>query len=163
MKKCLLLMLLAGMAAGLPAQSVPVYKLPDLDRRMRAAGDTLLLVNFWATWCKPCVEEMPFFERLNQEYASQQVKVLFVSLDFKSQLRTVERFVEKRGIRAEVVLLDEPDYNRWLNKISPHWQGSIPATLAVQPEHELRMFREQAFAWQELEAWANELLQISKD
>jgi hypothetical protein len=91
------------------------------------------------------------------------VKVLFVSLDFKSQLRTVERFVEKRGIRAEVVLLDEPDYNRWLNKISPHWQGSIPATLAVQPEHELRMFREQAFAWQELEAWANELLQISKD
>ena len=69
------------------AQEFAVYdSLPQLASRIQQAGNSTLVVNFWATWCKPCVEELPCFEELRKKYAEQNVQILLVSLDFKSQL-----------------------------------------------------------------------------
>ena len=157
MRKLLFLLLL--LPPALAAQQVPVWKLPTLQSRLAGAGDTLLIVNFWATWCKPCVEEMPYFEQINQTYAARGVKVLFVSLDFASRQKAVAAFVKNKGIRSEVVLLDEPDYNAWLDKISPDWQGSIPATLLLLPARSFRSFKEQSFTYAGLESWIKEALE----
>ncbi|TAE56038.1 MAG: TlpA family protein disulfide reductase [Bacteroidetes bacterium] len=152
---CLCLLL----ATAASAQQVREWKMPDLESRLAGAGDTLLIVNFWATWCRPCVEEIPHFEAINQKYAAQGVKVLFVSLDFPSQKKTVSKFIASRNMQAETVLLAETDYDAWMPKISPDWGGAIPATLIVRPAKGVRDFAGKSFTYAELETWVLELLQ----
>jgi len=106
-----------------------VYKVDRLLSRMNTK-DTVYVVNFWATWCKPCIEELPAFDSLLVLQNSKPVKIILVSLDFKEDLETkVKPFLLKRNIQAECVLLDEVNGNDFINKISPNWSGAIPATL----------------------------------
>ena len=96
-------------------------------------NDTLYIVNFWATWCKPCVAELPEFERIHTEYLGKPVKVILVSIDFREDLNTkLVPFLKKNKYTAEVVLLDEVDGNKFINKIDSTWTGAIPATLMRQ-------------------------------
>ncbi len=120
------LCLLAGM---LGAQTVSgVYKTGDLLKRL-SGRDTLYVANFWATWCKPCVQELPAFDSLYAETKNRPVKILLVSLDFKEDLdKKVNPFLKNKDIQAECVLLDEINGNDFINKISPQWSGAIPAT-----------------------------------
>src|SRR5215216_2909137 len=77
-------------------KKIPVYKIEDLLKRIENNSDTLYIVNFWATWCKPCVAELPDFEKINQEYKGQKVKVLFMSMDFKEDMKKrVIPFIKK--------------------------------------------------------------------
>lgn len=125
--KILALSLCIG-AATVAAQPA-VYRLPDLQKRI-SQPDTLYVVNFWATWCKPCVKELPAFDSLQVLHQSEAVKVLLVSLDFADQLESrVIPFIRRRGVECEVVLLDESDGNVFINAIHPEWSGAIPATL----------------------------------
>lgn len=114
----------------LSAQTVShVYKTADLLQRINKP-DTSYVVNFWATWCKPCIQELPAFDSLQVRSKGSRVKVLLVSLDFKEDLeKKVNPFLAGRHIQAECVLLDEVNGNDFINKISPGWSGSIPATL----------------------------------
>jgi hypothetical protein len=106
-----------------------VYKTDDLLARI-ARPDTFFVVNFWATWCKPCVEELPAFDSLQAMPHQPPVKVLLVCLDFKEELeKKVKPFLERHRLQAECVLLDEVNGNDFIDRISESWQGSIPATL----------------------------------
>ena len=109
---------------------IPVHDFEALSVLLNKNNDTTYVVNFWATWCKPCIKELPAFEKLNADYATQKVKVLLVSLDFPEKLESqVIPFIEKQNIKSEVVLLDDADANSWIPKVSPEWSGAIPATL----------------------------------
>lgn len=156
-------MLFACLALGslaVHAQRVNVMDYASFEKHLNAQGDTLVLYNFWATWCKPCIKEMPYFEQLAEAYADQPLKVVYVSLDFADQAQTlVEPFVKRKGIQSEVILLDAPNYNDWINKISPQWTGSIPASLLSMPSKGIHAFKEQAFEYEELEAWVASTLQ----
>lgn len=130
-------------AVGLKAQQIPAYKAEDLMARISANADTLYVVNFWATWCGPCVKELPEFNTLQQAYAGKPVKVLLVSLDFKDAYpHKLESFIKKKKLPHEVVWLNETDANTFIPKIENAWQGSIPATLIVYPKNEYRNFFE---------------------
>lgn len=105
------------------------YKIDQLLNRTNG-NDTLYVINFWATWCKPCVQELPAFDSLYAESKSTKVKVLLVSLDFTEDIETkVKPFLIKKNIQAECILLDEVNGNDFVNKISSNWSGAIPATL----------------------------------
>jgi len=111
---------------------------------LRDRGDTLTVVNFWATWCKPCIVELPYFEELYEKYHDKKLKVVLVSLDFKSQLKShLMPFLEKRKIKTEVVLLADTVYDDWLALVDADWSGAIPGTLLVQ--NGKRTFAEQEF------------------
>lgn len=126
----------------------------ELEARISQQSDTTYLVNFWATWCAPCLKELPHFDRLQRSYSSEKVKVLLVSLDFRSQLETgVIPFVEKKDVYSEVLLLDEPDQAAIINRISPDWSGALPATLAVNAASGARRFHEGTFTYEELESF----------
>ena len=67
---------------------VPIVDYNGLDPLLHKDNDTTYVVNFWATWCKPCVAELPYFEQLTETYKGQKVKVLLVSLDFSKQIES---------------------------------------------------------------------------
>ncbi len=129
--KTLLLSLLAIMLTSFAfAQTPQKITFSDLEKRLAQGGDTLYVVNFWATWCKPCIAELPYFEQAHTRYKANKVKVLLVSMDFPNELeKRVVPFIKKRNLKPEVVLLEDPDPNTWINKVNPQWQGDIPATV----------------------------------
>lgn len=111
----------------LKAQTPAVYKLNDLLNRLKRS-DTVYVVNFWATWCKPCVEELPLLEMYQKEHRA--VKVLLVSLDFKEELQTkVIPFLKKGMYSTECILLDETNGQTFIDAIDKRWSGAIPMTL----------------------------------
>jgi thiol-disulfide isomerase/thioredoxin len=136
------------------AQEIPVWKLGDLQRAISEDTSVTYVVNFWATWCAPCIKEMPYFEQLNAEADKHNIKVLLVSLDFPEQLESrVKPFIGKRNISSQVVILDEPNYNRWIPLISEQWSGSIPATLCVNKSKGIYEFKEAEFKQGQLNKW----------
>jgi len=109
---------------------IPVYDFNGLEPLLHIDNDTTYIVNFWATWCKPCVEELPYFEEAHEAYKNEKVKVLLVSMDFRKQLeKKLIPFISKNNLQSEVVVLSDPDANSWIDKVSPEWGGAIPATL----------------------------------
>jgi len=105
-----------------------VYKIDPLLKRIDNT-DTTYVINFWATWCKPCIEELPAFDSLLTQ-KNKSVKIILVSLDFKEDLETkVLPFLKKHALKTDCILLDEINGNDFINKISPTWSGAIPATL----------------------------------
>ncbi len=130
--------------------SIPMYSFEELSPLLHKDNDTTYVVNFWATWCKPCVKELPAFEQLGEAYQDQKVKVLLVSLDFPDHLESkVVPFVRNRKIQSDVVLLDDPDANSWIPKVAEEWSGAIPATVIYQGDK--RQFYERSFTYGELE------------
>ena len=126
----------------------------ELEARIQKAGDqTTLVLNFWATWCAPCVEELPYFEKLHQRYASSEFEVILVSLDFKSQLeKRFLPFLEKRQLKPEIILLADQDADSWIPKVHPDWEGPIPATVVIRGDQRA-LFPDQFANYQQLETF----------
>lgn len=135
------------------AQEVKVIKFKDLQELRQQPNDTLYVVNFWATWCKPCIKELPYFEAVNQKYKDQPVKVVLVSMDAVEDVDSrVKTFVQRRGLKSDVLLLDEVDGNTWIDKIEPKWSGAIPATMVFNNKEGTYEFREAEMTQEELNA-----------
>ena len=129
--------------------SIPQTDFAGLEPLLHKQNDTVYVINFWATWCKPCIEELPAFERINREYEGSRVRVILVSLDFpKKYEEQLIPFVEKENLQSTVVHLTEINANKWIDKVDPDWSGAIPATLVYKKG--LREFYEQKLSYQEL-------------
>src|SRR4051812_11263263 len=102
MRKLLfLLTLITSFAVN--AQHARVIKITDLEKRIKNNSDTTYIINFWATWCAPCIKELPDFDSINVAYKQKKVKVILVSMDFKEDLETkLLPFMKKRKIKSEV-------------------------------------------------------------
>ncbi|MGK6351357.1 TlpA disulfide reductase family protein [Parapedobacter sp. DT-150] len=132
-------------------ERIPLITLDGLEKRLDNGGDTTFIINLWATWCAPCVAEMPHFEQLQRNHQSKPLRVLFVSLDAKQDHDAVLHFVGTKGLKNEVLLLDEKNEQAFIPQISPEWSGAIPATLFVNTEKDIRIFKEQEFDYEALE------------
>lgn len=138
-------------------QSVEVVKFEELQSLMTRDSDQIEVINFWATWCKPCIKELPLFEDLHHQMA-ETVNVTLISLDFAEELeKKVIPFVKKREIKSRVLLLDEIDYNSWIDKVDPSWSGAIPATLVINHRTGNRKFVENELGKGEIELIIKEL------
>jgi thiol-disulfide isomerase/thioredoxin len=134
------------------AQKPKAVKFSTYKALANKQNDTTYVINFWATWCKPCVKELPYFEELNKKYASKKVKIILLSLDFVKDLNTkLIPFVQKNNIKSTVYLFDEPDYNAWIDKVEPTWGGAIPATMIINNSKHYNKFYEKNFEAGELE------------
>lgn len=144
----------------LSAQDIPFIKGTQIEKWKLADTDTVWVLNFWATWCGPCVAELPSFEKLNKEYADQKVKVVLISTDFKKQVETkVKPFVEKKKLKSQVVFMDESNPNNWIDLVSTDWSGAIPATLIVAKRKDKFLFFEKQLKYEELEAAVRSVLE----
>lgn len=153
MKRLVFIASVAVFSTLAQAQTVSVVSFQELEVWMNRQSDTTYVLNFWATWCSPCVEELPHFEAINEKYKNDKLRIILVSLDFNSELKTkVIPFVLKRNLRSTVLLLDEPDANIYIDKISSEWSGAIPATLIFNPKKKRRRFYEKQFSLDELQS-----------
>ncbi len=129
---------------------VNAYDFDKLEYFLNRQTDTTYVVNFWATWCVPCVQELPHFEKLNADYKDKKVKVLLVSLDMHKMVESkLIPFIKEKNLQSDVVLLRDPDANRWIAKVDKNWSGAIPATVIYR--NNARKFYEQAFTYEELQ------------
>ncbi|SER00432.1 TlpA disulfide reductase family protein [Neolewinella agarilytica] len=110
--------------------SYPVYEsFDDIAPLFTQDDDKTYVINFWATWCKPCVEEMPYFEQLAKE-AGPDTEVIAVSLDFKKDIETkLKKFVDGHPDLPPVIALADSKYNDWIDRVDPDWGGAIPVTV----------------------------------
>jgi len=144
MKKLFLLGLLVVAGFGLNAQQIaesfddfaPVLK--------QTQTDTTYVLNFWATWCPPCVKELPYFEQLQQSTAQQKIKIILVSLDFRKELETkLKPFLKQKQFSTLIVALLDSKQQQWIEKVDSTWSGALPATLVYRGSE--RKFKEGEF------------------
>lgn len=139
-------------------RKIKSYNFETLEPLLNKIDNKTYVINFWATWCKPCIEELPAFEKLNEVYRGRNVKVILVSLDFPNQLeKRLIPYIKDHNIKSKVVLMSDPDQNNWIPKIDKDWSGAIPATLIYNRNE--RVFYEQSFTYELLE---NELIKFIK-
>ncbi len=155
MRKKIFLFFLLFSLYRLSAQQATVVKFDRLQQLMNEKSGTIQIINFWATWCAPCVKELPLFEKLRSE--STDVKVTLINLDFADKVKKVNTFLLKKNIQSEVLLLDEIDYNTWIDKVDKNWGGAIPATLIINPKNGKRKFVERELHEGELQKLIEEV------
>lgn len=123
-----------ALITGLRAQTseVQLIKLEELKALIDKQDDTTRIFNFWATWCMPCVRELPFLDSFSRYSLKADEQLFLVSLDDAKKAKAkVSGFVKRKNLTAPVFLLDEDNPNEFIDAIDPTWIGSIPATLVV--------------------------------
>lgn len=141
--------------------SIPIVPFDSFEKYLKPGSDSIYVINFWATWCKPCVEELPHFEKLHENYQNKKVKVLLVNIDFRSQYESkVVPFVKKHKLKSKVIMLDTQGSNDFIDKVSPQWQGTIPATTLIHASSQTRKFFEKQFTYAELENIVKPLIKM---
>lgn len=106
----------------------------DQLKQIYSSGtDTVYVINFWATWCKPCVAELPYFNEVSNELKGKKLKFLFVSMDFVDSIdKLLKPFLVKRHLNGNVMVMADQDVNSWGSEIDPKWDGAIPVTIMVK-------------------------------
>ena len=144
-----------GRTGNLHAQvQFSIIDFPTFEKMTQETSDKIRVFNFWATWCAPCVKEMPYFQRVQEE--DNEIELVFISMDDGRKPERVTNFMERRNISSPVYLLNDIDYNKWIDKVSPNWSGAIPATLFIKPNGE-RSFHEGEVSYEELKSMINKL------
>ena len=131
-----------------------IIKFGEFEDMTSKPSSQLRIFNFWATWCAPCVQEMPYFQSISLEDGA--VSLSFISMDDARNPERVTGFMQRRNITAPVYLLNEVDFNKWIEKVDPSWSGAIPATLFIKPNGE-RYFHEGELSETELKSLINQL------
>lgn len=122
-----------------------------LKRVMASESDTIYVINFWATWCLPCVEEFPEFENFRKQTTNPLVRFIFISLDApKTASKKMSAFLTKKKVPGDIVIMNAPDYNSWIDLVDKSWQGSLPATLITRGSDHKRWFVEKTISATEL-------------
>lgn len=155
MKKLLFVVGLFWSVGMLSAQNIRVIKKKELLELLRPSENEIVVYNFWASWCAPCVKELPIFRQTAEKWAGK-VKVVLISLDFAEDLEKAKKILQKKEITFDTFLLDETKYNTWIDDVEPRWQGAIPMTILQKGKK--RVFLNEELTWEQLEKELNVLL-----
>ena len=134
------------------AQSIPSWKITDVVNYYSKKTDSVYVINFWATFCKPCIAEIPYLQRITKQYEDEKVKLLLVSLDLAAYYPArIEKFAKTNNFTANIAWLNETDADYFCTIIDKKWSGSIPATLFVNSRSGYKKFFEQELSAAEFE------------
>ena len=137
-------------------QEAKKLKITDLERII-AESKGPLIINFWATFCKPCMEEIPHFQKLKSKYEKDGLQLLFVSLDMQDDYpEKVNSFIKKKKMAS--AWLDETNADYFCPKVDQAWTGAIPATLFLNNKRHYRKFIEESLTEEVLEKQIRDLL-----
>lgn len=112
-------------------QKLEAVNYEQLFSTIKQNDDKLYVVNFWATWCGPCMEELPHFIEVDEEYRNNKgYQMILVSLDKSTSLNdAVLNVVNTMKIKPDVLLLDDNKrQGEWIDMVNKNWDGAIPVT-----------------------------------
>jgi thiol-disulfide isomerase/thioredoxin len=155
LKRKILIVLFSLIAQITFCQTAEIVKFDVLKDLIEKPSGEIQVINFWATWCAPCVKELPYFEIVDS--TKSDISVTLINLDFADKLDKVNAFIARKAIKSKVLLLDEIDYNMWIDKVDKSWSGAIPATLIINPSNGKRKFIEASLEEGDLEKLIKEV------
>jgi thiol-disulfide isomerase/thioredoxin len=118
--------LLLAFFLALPPTDIQDVDGAELIQQVKQSEEPLVVINVWATWCAPCVRELPMLFKVEKEFAGK-VRFMFVSADFKSERDQAAKLITAKGART-------PGYFRrggdqpFIESLHPDWNGALPAT-----------------------------------
>jgi thiol-disulfide isomerase/thioredoxin len=148
---CLLSLGIDGRSQG--SDLVKVDKLQQL----MAGKDQVMVINFWATWCGPCIKELPLFDKLAAERKDIHVMLVSLDLELDPDVEKVRKFVARKKIKADVLILNERKSTDYIDKLEKNWSGALPATLVVNNRNGKRKFVEKELHEGDLEKLITEV------
>ena len=150
----ILLVIAAFTAHG---QQAELVKLDQLQNLISSKSENIKVINFWATWCAPCIKELPLFEKLGQDRKDVEVTLVSMDLDLDPNPEKVHKFVARKKLQSKVVILDAKDPNHYIDQIEKSWSGALPATIIINGKTGQRKFVEKELHEGELEKLIAEL------
>jgi thiol-disulfide isomerase/thioredoxin len=126
------LILLAFTALGLHAQKVSIVDDAGLLTRFNT-GEKPRIINFWATWCKPCMEEMPHFVKADSLYGDK-IDFVFVAFDRVRDTARVLQKITDYKIPGEHLLIKTPDMGSLIDAVDSTWGGALPVTWFISAQ-----------------------------
>lgn len=164
----LLLCIVTGPACSKPAGNAPraavasepvtVVRSGEVEAMLRGARGRVVVVNLWATWCKPCVEEMPYLARFYREYRPKDVAFFALSVDAPDDIAAVRRFHEEQDLPFPVHIVDERDPDALGKVIQTELSGAVPVTIFYDRSGAPRHVWEGAIDYAELTRQTDALL-----
>ncbi|MBE7169897.1 MAG: TlpA family protein disulfide reductase [Williamsia sp.] len=150
-----LMLLLVGSCMAQQVNRVSIAELQSYIQK----SEKPLVVNFWATFCKPCVEEIPYFQQAISKQYKGEVELLLVSLDLPADYRKISSFASQKNFSAPIAWLNETDADYFCPKIDPKWSGAIPCTLMINNKKGYRKFYDDQLSTTQLEKELKALVQ----
>lgn len=142
------LTILLFLQLSIQAQEIRKMNIDELESYIQSRSQPAV-INFWATWCAPCIEEMPWFNKIVGQH--KDVELIFVSVDnekaFPEKIRAV---INQKKIKATILWLSETNADIFCPRIDKSWGGSIPATLLMNHKSSYRKFIEEQLSPPEL-------------
>ena len=158
MKKFVFIFVYVFFTSAIIAQSIPKWSITDLEEYIEKS-EVPIVVNFWATYCVPCIKEIPYFQEVIKKYNHKDVKLLLVSLDFEESYPVrVADFASKRKFTSPIVWLNETNADYFCPKIDSKWSGVMPATLFVNNKKGHRKFFEEEMPEKKFEEEVKKIL-----
>ena len=151
MKICFVAFMLVMLFKNTNGQQIQKIKIKALNDLI-ATSDSILIINFWATFCKPCVEEIPDLIKLAKKYKKEKASLYLVSLDLEDYYpEKIKKFVAKKKYTAKIAWLDESNADYFCPLIDTSWSGAIPATLFINNKTGYKKFYEKQLSATEIE------------
>lgn len=151
------LLFISGFVFG---QEIKSVKITELEKII-AESKTPLIINFWASWCKPCIEEIPYFQEEVKKHSKDSLDLLLVSLDFaEAYPGDILSVAKKRKFIVPIVWLDETNADYFCPKIDAKWSGAIPATFFINNKTGYRKFIEEQLPEEKLKKEIMAMLEI---
>jgi thiol-disulfide isomerase/thioredoxin len=145
------------------SQQVRSVKITELEKTIKETK-TPLIVNFWATFCVPCLQEIPYFQEIANHYKSNDVSLVFVSLDMKEAYPVkVNDMAKKLKLTYPVVWLNETNADYFCPRIDTSWTGGMPSSLFVNNATGYHKFFEEPLSKEKLEKEIQVMLSAAKN
>lgn len=123
-------------------QSAELVKLDKLQKIIQNEQEQIQVINFWATWCAPCLKELPLFEKIHTNTKDVLVRLVSMDMDLDPDPEKVRKFVIRKKIQSQVLILNEQNPNLWIDQLDKAWSGALPATLVINNKTGKRKFVE---------------------
>lgn len=108
----------------------------NLLEHIKSQEGSLVLVNFWASWCEPCKVEFPHILEVRSRYADKGLKVVLISIDDPQDRLAAENFLRAQKVEFPTFYKGQQPL-KFVTEIYPNWSGAVPTTLLFGPDRQI--------------------------
>jgi thiol-disulfide isomerase/thioredoxin len=134
----LIMLSMLGVSRSFTQEVKPLSSINDIRQVMDSNKGKVLLLNFWATWCKPCVKEFPELLKLYNDYKNKEFEIVFISTDVPEDVDSkVIPFLKNQGVDFITYYNNFNDPAELINFVDMKWEGAIPSTYIYDKQGKL--------------------------